>query len=89
MAKGKKQQSREPTKKQLAFSRRERESRNKILIGVGIVVAVVLGIALAGLYDQLIAKPSRPVAVVNDVLIRADDYQDRVRYQRFLLEMSS
>ena len=86
MAKGKKQQSREPTKKQLAFSRRERESRNKILIGVGIVVAVVLGIALAGLYDQLIAKPSRPVAVVNDVLIRADDYQDRVRYQRFLLD---
>jgi parvulin-like peptidyl-prolyl isomerase len=86
MAKGKKQQSKEPTKKQLAFSRRERESRNRILIGVGIVVAVVLGIALAGLYDQLIAKPSRPVAVVNDALIRADDYQDRVRYQRFLLD---
>jgi parvulin-like peptidyl-prolyl isomerase len=86
MAKGKKQQSREPTKKQLAFSRREREQRNRILIGVGIVVAVILGIALAGLYDQLIAKPSRPVAVVNDALIRTDDYQDRVRYQRFLLD---
>jgi parvulin-like peptidyl-prolyl isomerase len=86
MGKGQKQQSKEPTKKQLAFSRRERESRNKVLIGVGIVLVVVLGIALAGLYDQLIAKPSRPVAVVNDALIRTDDYQDRVRYQRFLLD---
>jgi parvulin-like peptidyl-prolyl isomerase len=86
MAKGKKRQSREPTKKQIAFSRRQREQRNRVLIGVGIVVAVVLGIALAGLYDQLIAKPSRPVAIVNGVPIRTDDYQHRVRYQRFLLD---
>jgi parvulin-like peptidyl-prolyl isomerase len=80
------QQPKEPTKKQIARSRREREQRNRILIGLGIVAAVVLGIALAGLYDQLIAKPSRPVAVVNDTRIRTDDYQDRVRYQRFLLD---
>jgi parvulin-like peptidyl-prolyl isomerase len=86
MAKGRRQQSKEPTKKQIAVSRREREARNKILIGVGILVAVILVIALVGLYDQLIAKPSRPVSVVNDVPIRTDDYQDRVRYQRFLLD---
>jgi len=60
MAKGKKQQSKEPTKKQLAFSRREREQRNRILIGVGIVVAVILGIALAGLYDQLFSMVDNP-----------------------------
>jgi parvulin-like peptidyl-prolyl isomerase len=41
---------------------------------------------LAGLYDQLIAKPSRPAAVVNDTRIRTDEYQDRVRYERFLLD---
>jgi foldase protein PrsA len=86
MAKGKKQKSQEPTKKQIAVSRREKEQRQKIFIGLGIVAAVVLGIALAGLYDQLVAKPSRPVAVVNGTRIRADDYQDRVRYQRFLLD---
>ena len=86
MAKGKKQKTREPTKKQIAVSRREKEQRRKVLIALGILAAVVLGIALAGLYDQLIAKPSRPVAVVNGTRIRADDYQDRVRYQRFLLD---
>jgi parvulin-like peptidyl-prolyl isomerase len=86
MAKSRRQQSKEPTKKQIARSRREREQRNRILIGLGIVAAMVVGIALAGLYDQLIAKPSRPVAVVNGTRIRSDDYQDRVRYARFLLD---
>jgi len=86
MAKGKRQQPKEPTKKQIAVSRREREQRRWVLIGIGIVAAVIAGIALAGLYDQLVAKPSRPVAVVNGERIRADDYQDRVRYERFLLD---
>jgi len=86
MAKSRQQKSKEPTKKQIARSRREREQRNKILIGLGILAAVIVGITLAGLYDQLIAKPGRPVAVVNDTRIRSDVYQDRVRYQRFLLD---
>jgi parvulin-like peptidyl-prolyl isomerase len=86
MAKGRRQQPKEPTKKQLAVSRREQKQRNRVLLGLGIVAGLVLVVALAALYDQLIAKPSRPVAVVNDVRIRADDYQDRVRYQRFLLD---
>ena len=86
MAKNRKQQQREPTKKQIATSRRETEQRNKILIALGILAAVVLGIALAGLYDQIVAKPSRPVAVVNDTRIRTDEYQDRVLYQRFSLD---
>jgi parvulin-like peptidyl-prolyl isomerase len=79
-------QHKEPTKKQIAVSRREKQQRQKVLIGIGVIVALILGVALAGLYDQLIAKPSRPVAVVNDTRIRTDDYQDRVRYERFLLD---
>jgi parvulin-like peptidyl-prolyl isomerase len=86
MAKGKKQKSQEPTKKQIAVSRREKEQRQKILIALGIVAALILGIALAGLYDQLVAKPSRPVAVVHGTRIRADDYQNRVRFERLLLD---
>ncbi|GAB4543329.1 MAG: hypothetical protein Kow0063_36380 [Anaerolineae bacterium] len=85
MAKGK-TRSKEPTRKQIATSRREREQRRRIMLGLGIVAALVLGIALAALYDQFIAKPGRPVAVVNGVPIRTDDYQDRVRYERFLLD---
>jgi parvulin-like peptidyl-prolyl isomerase len=85
MAKGK-GQPKELTRKQIAVSRREREQRQRVLIGLGIVAALILGVAMAGVYDQLIAKPRRPVAVVNDVSIRADIYQNRVRYERFLLD---
>jgi parvulin-like peptidyl-prolyl isomerase len=85
MAKGK-GQPKELTRKQIAVSRREREQRRRVLIGLGIVTALILGIALAGVYDHLIANPRRPVAVVNGVSIRTDVYQDRVRYERFLLD---
>jgi parvulin-like peptidyl-prolyl isomerase len=56
-----------------------------IIIGltvVSVVIAVVLGL---GLYQEYVAKPASPVAVVNGVPIRTDTYQKMVRYQRFLI----
>jgi parvulin-like peptidyl-prolyl isomerase len=85
MAKGKKLHK-EPTKKQIAVSRRERQQRTRVLIGLGALTVLILGIALVGLYDQLVAKPSRPVAIVNDVRIRTDEYRGRVLYERFVLD---
>jgi parvulin-like peptidyl-prolyl isomerase len=85
MAKGKKLQK-EPTKKQIAISRREKQQRRRVLIGLGALAVLILGIVLVGLYDELVAKPSRPVAVVNDVRIRSDEYQSRVLYERFMLD---
>ncbi|UCC88907.1 MAG: peptidylprolyl isomerase [Anaerolineales bacterium] len=85
MAKGKRQHK-EPTKKQIAVSRREKKQQKRVLIALGVVAILVLGVALAGLFDQLVAKPSRPVAVVNDVRIRTDEYQSRVLYERFMLD---
>jgi parvulin-like peptidyl-prolyl isomerase len=76
----------EPTKKQIALSRRQQKQKRQVLIGVGVVAALVLGVALAGLYDQLVAKPARPVAVVNGVRIRTNQYQNRVLYERFILD---
>lgn len=76
----------ELTKKQIAVSRRQQQQRRRVLIGVGVVVALVLGVALAGVYDQLVAKPGRPVATVNGVRIRADQYENRVLYERFSLD---
>jgi parvulin-like peptidyl-prolyl isomerase len=55
-----------------------------VIIGltvVSVVVAVVLGL---GLYQEYVAKPASPVAIVNGVPIRTDTYQKRVRYQRLL-----
>lgn len=85
MARGTKQ-PRQLTKKQIARSRRDKQQQKRVLIGVGIVVVLVLGVALAGLFDQLIIKPARPVASVNDVRLRADQYQSRVLYDRLLLD---
>jgi parvulin-like peptidyl-prolyl isomerase len=56
-----------------------------IIIGltvVSVVIAVVLGL---GLYQEYVAKPASPVAVVNGVPVRTDTYQKMVRYRRFLI----
>lgn len=80
------EQKKELTKKQIALSRRQQKQRRQVLLGVGVVVALVLGVALAGLYDQLIAQPARPVASVNGTRIRIDQYQSRVLFERFTLD---
>jgi parvulin-like peptidyl-prolyl isomerase len=79
-------QEKELTKKQIAVSRRQRQQQRRVFIGVGVVAALVLGVALWGLYDQLVWKPSRPVAIVNNAPIGIDQYQKRVLYERFVLD---
>ena len=72
------------TRKQIARSKKARREQRMIIIGltvVSVVIAVVLGL---GLYQEYVAKPASPVAVVNEVPIRTDTYQKRVRYQRLL-----
>jgi parvulin-like peptidyl-prolyl isomerase len=56
-----------------------------IIIGltvVSVVIAVVLGL---GLYQEYVARPASPVAVVNGVPIRTDTYQKMVRYRSLLI----
>ncbi|TEU10683.1 MAG: hypothetical protein E3J21_25695 [Anaerolineales bacterium] len=73
------------TKKQIARSKKARREQRIITLGltvVSVVIAVVLGL---GLYQEYVAKPASPVAVVNGVPIRTDTYQKMVRYRRFLM----
>ena len=89
MAKRAKQElekEKELTKKQIAHSRRQREQQKRAFIAVGAVLALILIVAAVGLYDLLIAQPSRPVAVVNDAPITVAQYQTRVRYERYILD---
>jgi len=72
------------TRKQIARSKKAQREQRMIIIGltvVSVVIAVVLGL---GLYQEYVAKPASPVAVVNGVPIRTDVYQKMVRYQRLL-----
>jgi len=78
-----KRSSQSMTKKQL--SRRERESRVRfwLLLGSSIVFLSVVGVLAFGAYQEYVVKPASPVATVNNVVVRIDDYQRRVLYRRF------
>jgi parvulin-like peptidyl-prolyl isomerase len=73
------------TRKQIARSKKAQRERRMVIIGltvVSVVIAIVLGL---GLYQEYVAKPASPVAVVNGVPIRTDAYQKMVRYRRLLM----
>ena len=78
--------SRGPTRKQIARSKREQEQLRLIYIGLGIVAALVVIVLAFGLFQTYVLEPNAPVASVNGVEITTGDYQDRVRYERFILE---
>lgn len=71
------------TKKQIAFSRKESRQNRIILIGVGVLVAVIVLVLAIGVIQELVLKPSEPVATVNDVKLPTDDYQDLITYNRY------
>lgn len=86
MSKREARSGRAPTRKQIARSRREQEQLRLIYIGLGVVAALIILVLAFGLYQTFVAEPGTPVAIVNGQDITTGDYQDRVRYERFLLE---
>jgi PPIC-type PPIASE domain/SurA-like N-terminal domain len=76
----------EQTKKQIALSARQRQQKKKLFIGLGALAALVVLVALVGVYDNFVAKPATPVATVNGATIRLDQYQTRLRYERYTLD---
>jgi len=74
------------TRKQL--SRRDRERRQRLTliglaVGVGCLIAAVLGY---GVYQELVAKPAAPVATVNGVPIQKQVYQKTVLLDRMNID---
>ena len=73
------------TRKQIARSRKAQREQRMIILGLTIVSVMVAVVLSLGLYQEYVAKPASPVAVVNGVPIRTDTYQKMVRYRRFLI----
>jgi parvulin-like peptidyl-prolyl isomerase len=86
MKKQKTRADKSPTRKQIMLSGRQRQQQKRVYIGLAALAGLVFLIVLVALYDMLIAQPARSVAIVNDVTIRQDQYQTRLRYERFLLD---
>ena len=87
MPKQKAQSSRSPTRKQIAHSRREQEQLRLVYIGLGVVVGLVVLVLAFGLIQTYVIEPNTPVAIVNGTEITTRDYQNRVKYERFILDM--
>ena len=72
-------------KRQLSRKEREARQRRLVMILAAITAGAVLLVLAFGLYQEYVAKPTAPVAVVNGKAISTRDYQAMVRYRRFEL----
>ena len=82
MAKKRKKKTQELTKKELRLGKKAQRQKRMILVGAAIVAVVVVALFTFGAYQEYIAKPRAPVAMVGKALIRSDIYQKMVRYYR-------
>lgn len=74
------------TRRQVAFSRKEHEQVKLIYTGLAIVAGLVVLVLAVGLFQTYIFEPSSAIAVVEGDEITVQEYRDRVRYERFVLE---
>jgi peptidyl-prolyl cis-trans isomerase D len=73
------------TKKHLARMQRERIQQRNLLIIAGVVGAIIFGIILYGVLDQLVFNQIRPVARVGSENITTSEFQKQVRFNRHRL----
>ena len=83
MAPSKQQDTREETRKQTSHRRREEIRNRRVVIGLASVAALVVALIAAGVIMELVVKPSRPVATVDNAKIGLRDYQKRVKFDWF------
>jgi len=76
------------TRRQQALSRKEKEQQRWLYIGLGALIAVILIVLGIGLYQTYVLEPNQPIATVNNKDITTRDYQNRVKYERFMLDQA-
>jgi hypothetical protein len=70
----------EETRKQAHHRRRDEERNRRLMIGLGAVAAILIILIGAGLIQELVIKPSQPVATVNQARVSSQEYRKRVLY---------
>jgi parvulin-like peptidyl-prolyl isomerase len=80
MAQSNPKQEREITRKETTRRRRDEERNRRVVIGLLVVGALLVVVIAAGIIQELVVKPSQPVATVNGAKIGLRDYQKRVKF---------
>ncbi|OQY48305.1 MAG: hypothetical protein B6242_02800 [Anaerolineaceae bacterium 4572_78] len=82
------QQSKQPiqTKRRIARFQRDEKEKQKATYILGAVLALVVIVLLGGLTYTFLIEPNREVAQIGETTITLQDYQNRVRYERYLLD---
>jgi parvulin-like peptidyl-prolyl isomerase len=73
------------TKKHLARLEKENRQKKTLLISLISILGVILLVVLYGLLNDSVFKPKRTVAKVNEAVITVEQFQKRVKYERFSL----
>lgn len=81
-------QIRKLTRKQVAMSRKEQEQQRRFYLGLGILGLVIILVLGFGLFQTYVLEPNEPVATVNGTDITTRQYQNRVKYERFMLDQA-
>ena len=64
---------------------REAEIQRRVVLGVGIAIAIVIVLVAVALIYENIISPGRTVATVDGTSITANDFRDRVRFERLVI----
>lgn len=78
----------QPTRKQLSRRAKEAAQQRLLFFSMGALAIVVVGLLSFGLYQEYVAKPTRALARVNGVPIRANDYEKMLAYRKANLNIS-
>jgi peptidyl-prolyl cis-trans isomerase D len=74
-----------PTRKHLVKLEREKQQTRWIVLGTSIVLVLVAGLILFGILNDILIKPNRTVAQVNDDRILVKEFQGYTRFIRSTL----
>lgn len=70
------------SRKEVLLARKREKQNRQIRLAVAGVIALLVLVFVVGLVNELLIKPTMPVASVNGVEISLGEWQDRVRFQR-------
>jgi parvulin-like peptidyl-prolyl isomerase len=73
------------TKKHLARQQKENRQKKTLLISLIAILGAIFLLVVYGLLNDTVLKPKKPVAKVNQTIISVDQFQKRVKYERFSL----